>query len=199
MSGRLVRRKEFRELGPEEVETLLGVASGYAYGPLIRTAVYTGLRIGELLGACNGRMLTRNVSVLHVRRQWAQEGALTEPKTEDSKRDVILAPGLVSFLREHREKALTLGRARPEDFVFASRRGTPLGHRNVNRAFTKIVERAGLSGEPKLTFHGLRAVYAAMMIERGITATVLSKQLGHRNATVTEQRVHPPVQPRPHG
>jgi integrase len=92
------------------------------------------------------------------------------------------------FLREHRERALSRGRARPEDFVFASRRGTPVGHRNVCRAFTRIVEEAKLDGEPKLTFHGLRHLYASLMIERGISSTVLAEQIGHTSSTVTEQR-----------
>src|SRR5439155_18535470 len=74
------------------------------------------------------------------------------------------------------------------DFVFASRQGTPLGHRNVCRAFTRIVKTAGLDGEPKLTFHGLRHIYASMMIERGISSTVLAEQMGHTSSTVTEQR-----------
>ncbi len=74
------------------------------------------------------------------------------------------------------------------DFVFASKRGTPLGHRNVCRTFTDITEKAGLDGEPRFTFHSLRAVYAALMIERGITSTVLASQMGHADSGVTERK-----------
>ena len=95
-------------------------------------------------------------------------------------RRVILAPEMNAMLRKRKEDAFAAGRARPEDLVFPSRRGTPLGHRNVARAFTTIVDRAGLGGEKRLTFHGLRHVYASMVIERGITPTVLAEQMGTR-------------------
>ena len=72
--------------------------------------------------------------------------------------------------------------------MFASRRGTALGHRNVCRSFTEITDRAGLGGEPRFTFHSLRAVYAALMIERGITSTVLASQMGHADSGVTERK-----------
>lgn len=124
----------------------------------------------------------------HVTKQWTREGELAEPKTPKAMRRVVMPPDLATFLREHPEQAFSKGRAKPEDFVFASRVGTPVGHRNVCRAFTRIVERAGLAGEPRLTFHGLRHLYASLMIERGISSTVLAEQLGHSSSTITEQR-----------
>jgi integrase len=90
----------------------------------------------------------------------------------------------VLALRKHKARSRF---STERDFVFASRQGTPLGHRNVCRAFTRIVKAAG-DGEPKLTFHGLRHIYASIMIERGISSTVLAEQIGHTSSTVTEQR-----------
>ena len=97
----------------------------------------------------------------------------------------MVAPDLVRFLRAHKARSRF---STERDFVFASRKGTPVGHRNVCRAFTRIAKAAGLDGEPKLTFHGLRHVYASMMIERGISSTVLAEQMEHTSSTVTEQR-----------
>jgi hypothetical protein len=50
------------------------------------------------------------------------------------------------------------------------------------------VQRAGLAGEPKLTFHGLRHLYACLMIERGVSSKVLADQMGHTSSAVTEAR-----------
>jgi integrase len=182
-----VVRREFRELGPDEIDALLAAAARAEYFPLIKTAIYTGLRLGETLGL-QWQDLDFEAGLVHIRKQWSREGGLTEPKTPAAVRRVVLAPDLIQFLREHKQRALGRGRARPDDFVFASRRRTPLGHRNVCRAFTRIVKEAKLDGEPKLTFHGLRHVYASMMIERGISSTVLADQMGHASSTITEQR-----------
>ncbi|HKG44431.1 MAG TPA: tyrosine-type recombinase/integrase [Gaiellaceae bacterium] len=58
----------------------------------------------------------------------------------------------------------------------------------VCRAFSDITAKAGLDGEPRFTFHSLRAVYAALMVERGITSTVLASQMGHADSSVTERK-----------
>lgn len=182
-----VTRGGFRELGPEDVQRLLTEAARYEYGPLVRSTVYSGLRLGEALGLQWGD-IDFDGGLIHVTKQWTREGELAEPKTTKAVRRVVMPPDLVTFLREHREHSFAKGRAKPEDFVFASRVGTPLGHRNVCRAFTRIVERAGLAGEPTLTFHGLRHLYASLMIERGISSTVLADQMGHSSSTITEAR-----------
>jgi integrase len=121
---------------------------------------------------------------LHVWRQWTTGGGFSKPKTASSVRHVVLAQDLVHFLRAHKARSRF---STETDFVFASKRGTAAGHRNVCRAFTEITEKAGLGGEPRFTFHSLRAVYAALMIERGITSTVLASQMGHGDSGVTER------------
>jgi integrase len=173
-----------RELGPDDLDRLLDVAKPFAYFPLIRTAVYTGLRLGELLGL-TWADIDFERGQIHVHRQWTTDGGFSEPKTRHSNRHVVLAPDLVQFLREHKARSRF---STETDFVFASREGTALGHRNVARAFTLIAEKAGLGGKPSFTFHSLRAVYAALMVERGITSTVLADQMGHADAGVTERK-----------
>jgi len=177
-------RREHRELSPQELDRLLAVAERYSYFPLVKTAVFSGLRLGELLGL-TWEDIELERSQLHVWRQWTTGGGFSEPKTASSTRDVVLAGDLVRFLLEHKARSRF---STETDFVFASKRGTALGHRNVCRAFAEITEKAGLGGEPRFTFHSLRAVYAALMIERGITAAVLASQMGHSDSGVTERK-----------
>ena len=177
-------RREHRELTPEEVERLLAVAEQYSYFSLVKTAIFSGLRLGELLGLTWADVDFEH-GELHVWRQWTTGGGFSEPKTASSIRNVVLAEDLVQFLREHKARSRF---STETDFVFASKRGTALGHRNVCRAFTEITDKAGLGGEPRFTFHSLRAVYAALMIERGITSTVLASQMGHADSGVTERK-----------
>jgi len=132
-------RREHRELTPAELEKLLAVASRYSYFPLVRTAVYTGLRLGELLGL-TWADVDFDRAEIHVHRQWTTGGGFSEPNTPSAVRRVVLAPELVRFLREHKARSRY---STETDFVFASKRGTALGHRNVCRAFTEIVKSRG--------------------------------------------------------
>jgi integrase len=42
-------------------------------------------------------------------------------------------------------------------------------------------------GQPRITFHDLRHAFASVMIERGLSSTVLAHVMGHRDATTTER------------
>jgi hypothetical protein len=67
---------------------------------------------------------------MHVRRALDRKGRDVPPRTRHSVRDVVLMPGLAEALQQHRERSRFNG---PEDFVFASRVGTPPHRRNVWR------------------------------------------------------------------
>jgi integrase len=192
-----VERKELRVLEPAEIAALLRAAgergqrkqAKYDYALLLRTAVFTGLRLGELLGL-QWRDLDQGPGVLHVRRQVTPRGEITEPKTTRARRRVVLAPDLVVLLVEHRRSARATGRGGPIDFVFASKTGRPLSSRNVvHRGFEPAVEDAKLKevGKPKLRFHDLRHCFASMMIDLGLSSTDVAAQLGHANSGITER------------
>jgi integrase len=192
-----VERREIRVLEPAEIAALLRAASErgqrkqakYDYALLLRTAVFTGLRLGELLGL-QWRDLDEVVGVLHVLRQVTPRGEITEPKTVKARRRVVLAPDLVAVLVEHRAEARGTGGGGPIDFVFPSRTGRPLSGRNVvHRGFEPAVEDARLNevGKPKLRFHDLRHCFASMMIDCGLSSTDVAAQLGHANSGITER------------
>jgi integrase len=188
------RRREHRIWSPEDIQALLVASeqlarqpkSKYDYSPPIRTAIYTGLRIGELLGL-QWRDVDLNEGVINVQAQWTREGIRTEPKTPTAKRRVPLAPDMVKHLTALKLKSPY---SADDDFVFASHNGTtPVSPINVRRrGFEAAVKLAGLDrpGEPKLTFHDLRHAFASIMIERGISSTVLAHIMGHTNSSITE-------------
>lgn len=179
-----IARTEFRELGPAEVELLLRAAEGRDCFSLVTTAIFTGMRLGELLGLLWEDVDFANATI-HVHRQWSREGHHAEPKTRAAHRRVVLAPDLLTFLRLHRARSRF---STESDFVFSSRAGTALGHRNVCRAFTAVAKKAGLAEVPKVTFHSLRHIFASSLIERGCSATVVAEQMGHSNSRITEER-----------
>ena len=78
------------------------------YGSLVRVALMTGCRKGELL-ALRWRDLDLDVPVLRVERtlQWLPRQGFTfkEPKTKKSRRRVALSPEVVTVFRSLRDSA----------------------------------------------------------------------------------------------
>jgi integrase len=190
-------RREMRILEPAEIATLLAASADranrkhakYDYTPLLRTAIFSGLRLGELLGL-EWRDLDEVAGTLDVRRQVTPYGEITEPKTARARRRVVIAPELARLLEGQRRLARRHGHGRPESFVFASNVGGPLSSRNVvNRGFHPAVRDAKLDrpGKPKLRFHDLRHCYASMMVAQGLSSADVAAQLGHANSGITER------------
>jgi integrase len=75
---------------------------------------------------------------------------------------------------------------RDEDPIFASREGTPLGHRNVTRrGFEAARDEAKLPDY--LTFHELRHAAASRLIAAGLDDELIADQLGHEDSTITRR------------
>lgn len=176
-------RQEMRILDRREMSALLDAADD-RYRPLIATAVFTGLRIGELLGL-TWRDLDLDAGILRVRKQLDRSGERVEPKTAQAIRDVVLMPALGRILREHRLRSPHSGDG---DFIFASAEGTGLDRRNaVRRGLKRAVQLAGLDGadRPKLRFHDLRHTFASLLVAQGHNVVFVSRQLGHASPNIT--------------
>jgi integrase len=154
---------------------------------LLATAVFTGLRLSELLGLSWADVEFES-AVVRVRKQLAKDGSRVEPKTPQALRAVVLMPALGRVLRSVKEQAFGLGHAGPADFVFASTTGGPMHVRNVaRRGLARAVEIAGLDsdGKPRLRFHDLRHCFASLLISGGADVVFVSRQLGHANPSIT--------------
>jgi integrase len=134
-----------RVLGRDEVARLLACCAE-RYRSLVATALFTGMRISELLGLVWGDV-DLDAGVIHVRAQLSRAhhgspSTRVAPKTRAAVRDIPLVPQLRDVLAAHRDDVDQDG---PEAWVFASQTGTPLGHRNAQRrALSKAARRAGL-------------------------------------------------------
>jgi integrase len=177
-------RREMRILDRDEIARLLE-ASPPNYGALLTTAVFTGLRLGELLGL-TWADVDLSAEFIRVRKQLDRSGERVRPKTPFAARDVELMPALARMLRVHREQRFAIGHARPEDFVFGTIHGTPLHYRNVvRRGLDVAVNRAGLAMTPRLRFHDLRHTFASLLIAEGADVVFASRKLGHASVKTT--------------
>jgi integrase len=149
------------------------------------TALYTGMRISELL-ALTWADVDLGAGVIHVRAQLsrAHRGTLARrvaPKTAAAVRDIPLVAQVATLLREHRDGAAF---AQPADFVFATGNGTPLGHRNVeSRALQRAAASAGVA---PVRFHDPRHTFAShLIVDLALDVAQVSRILGHASVTTT--------------
>lgn len=179
-----VGRREMRILERDDIEKLLAAASD-RYRPLLATAVFTGLRLGELLGL-TWADIDLDAGLVRVRKQLdTKHGTLVETKTPQAVRDVVLMPALGRLLREHK---LASPHSTRTDPVFASTKGTPMHVRNISRrGLEKAIEKAELDeeGKPRFRFHDFRHTFASLLIAQGADVVFVSRQIGHANPSIT--------------
>jgi len=175
-------------LTPDEIVKLLDVAepprrskAGNTitnnYRLLIKTAIFTGMRSGEIRGLQWGD-IDWNSGQIHVRRSW-KDGQYHAPKTQASMRRIDLAEFLITELKEWH---LACPRGN-DDLVFPNLAGNPMSNTNLlQRGFYPALRRAGLR---KIRFHDLRHTFASLLIANGEDIVRVSRLLGHSSPTVT--------------
>ncbi|GGQ77720.1 tyrosine-type recombinase/integrase [Couchioplanes azureus] len=183
------RTVERRALTVDEARRLLDSIAGERLEALWVCALTVGLRRGELLGLrwsdldFAGGALTVRQTVLRV------DGRLvfTPPKTDRSRRTVPVPAQTLALLRRHRrqqdeERAKADERWREHGLVFASRLGTPMEPRNLDREWHATRERAGL---PWLRLHDLRHACATFLLASGASPRTVMQTLGHSQISLT--------------
>ena len=135
--------KEISMVGPGHVRLLLDAAKPTPYYVAFFTAVYTGLRRGELLGLrwCDIDLDLATLSVIQALQQLrGGQYIFREPKSRRGRRQIALSPSLAILFREHRTKQendrrLLCRPLVPTDLVFSHPDGRPLRPTSVTRAF----------------------------------------------------------------
>lgn len=151
----------------------------------IRLCLYTGLRIGELLGL-EWQDVDMGKGILHVQktvyREKNAEGEwqlfVDRPKTAASERMVPLPGYLAEDLRIYRIGARSA-------FVIENKKAERMSIRSYQYLFERLTEKAGVR---KLNFHALRHTFATRALECGMDIKTLSELMGHKNATITLNR-----------
>jgi len=178
-----ILREEMRIIDRDEINALLRSAP-VQYRTLLATAIFTGLRAGELLGLRWSHLdLARGV--IRVRDQIDRTGIRHPLKTDKGRRDVVLQPALATLLREHRRNS---SHPRDGDHIFTRRDGRPMHPDVVRRCgLQRAASIAGLDspGKPRLRLHDLRHGYASLLVAQGTDITYVSRQLGHASITTT--------------
>lgn len=152
----------------EEIDRILTAEPDYVLLPLITFALYTGMRISELLG-----LYWSDISedVIHVRRQYYR-GSWCPPKGNKTR----LIPAHTKI------KEMCLNHAGDSDLVFQTVNGNPLDQKNINRSLDRFYGRIGI---PHKKFHAYRATFITNLCRKGVPIQTVSKLAGHENINVT--------------
>lgn len=203
-----VEHVEMQVWTPGQADTFLKAARPHRLYAAFYLALMTGMRRGEVLGLqwkdidWDRSRLTVRHSLVEVRREpegrilrgrptvSRLEVSLQTPKTRGSRRTILLSPGTIAALREHRrqqdaERAVA-GEAWPgspgHGHVFATELGTPTDPRNFYRHFIDLIQGSGV---PRLRLHDLRHTAASLMIRQNIPPKTVSERLGHADVAFT--------------
>jgi integrase len=183
-------RREMKTLTPGEVRRLFEAAEGTKLEALFVLAATSGMRQGELLGL-RWEDVDLDTAKARVRRslQRCRQGfVFAEPKSDRSRRQVLLADVAVSALRRHRvaqtEERLRRGPAWEDcDLVFTNASGRPIEVTNLTlRHFRPLLAKAGL---PLIRFHDLRHTAATLMLAQNVNPKIVSEMLGHSQISIT--------------
>jgi integrase len=174
-----VRCGRDRIASPAEAELLLAALAA-ADRPLWATALYAGLRRGELMGL-RWQDVDFAQGVLHVVRAWdPKERQMVKPKSNAGLRRVPIPAALRAFLAPLQLASV----ADPDALVFGVR-GEPFSASSVGERAQRAWKAAGL--EP-ICLHECRHTFASLMIAAGVNAKALSTFMGHANISITLDR-----------
>jgi integrase len=171
-----VRGVRDRVADPVEAEALLAALEPRDRA-LWATALYAGLRLGELRGLGWGDIDLAE-GLIRVQRSWdAREGEIS-PKSRAGVRRVPMIPELRDLLVEHRLD-------HPGDGLVFGADGRPFNPTSVAQRAKRAWQAARLD---PITLHECRHTFASLMIAAGVNAKALSTFLGHSSVTITFDR-----------
>lgn len=193
-------KPKVRVLGKEKLKVFLEAASKNPWYLEILLGLFCGLRKGEILGlkfqdfdfekqtVRISRQLVGNLK-LKEKEFTVTEYAVIErnPKTENSYR-ILRVPKVVMQEVKRRQQLIELRKTdsgieyKNFDYVCCQENGEPRSLTAMNQALTKICNRNGL---PNITVHGLRHMFATILIELGVPLFKISGLLGHSSVHTT--------------
>ena len=178
----------------KEADTLLAALEGKPLLPIVRLALVTGARRGEIAGL-KWDDVDEDKRTLTFRRSIEKVGKVLGeklPKTPRSIRTIRLSENDVTILREHwraqAEIALKLGVRLPLDaYLFPGsieRPSAPIDPDRLTQNFAKVLERLKIKRRG-LSFHSLRHTNATLLLWKKVDDKVVARRLGHSTTKQT--------------
>ena len=176
-------KKPVRFLNEKQMQAFLECAKIDRYYALFATAIYTGMRRGELLALEWSDIDFKNAKI-NVSKQY-YKGIKQSTKTNKA-RSVDIPPALLEILKEHKQNCNILTK-----FVFHNMSGGAIhAYYMEDKHFHPLLKECNkiLDDENQITnfrFHDLRHTYATYLLSKNIPIKYVQSQLGHSSAKMT--------------
>lgn len=174
----------------KELMTFLDEFSNPQMPRVIKTLIYTGMRVGELTALhweevdLDKAMITVKYNLYRLDGKYQ----LSTPKTKSSARVIALPPQLVEILREQKSwqdecRKAVGNRWIERGAVFTGSYGEYMNKNYINLQFKQLLAKHNF---PDIHIHDLRHANASLLINMGVPVKVISEHLGHRDTRTTE-------------
>ena len=186
--------KEIQPLDTPEITKLLNAIKGHEFETLIKAALFTGMRSGELLGLTWDCIDFENGSIF-IRKQLLPPRRKGEVCTfgtlkNDRPRTVTPAPFVMQALKDHKraqaQQRLSAGPLWNDEgfpgLVFTHQTGGHLTQSGVWKMLQRVLQSAGIE---QRRFHDLRHTYAVSSLRSGDDVKTVQENLGHHTAAFT--------------
>jgi integrase len=187
---RRVDERHVDPMRPEEARAIIDAFDGHSLHALVAAALWTGLRMGELL-ALTWDHVDLDRRELFVVQSLGRVDGITEiwtTKTKRSARALPIAEPLRDILAAHKRRQRE-GRLAASDWdeswgdlVFSTQSGEPLSRNAVSAAFRDRLQAAKLR---RRRFHDLRHGAATLWLAAGVDLKTVSTLLGHSTIATT--------------
>lgn len=184
----------------DEQAQLIRASYQHRYGVFIRLVLFTGLRLGELLGL-RWEDIDMQSNLLHVRRtlnrlnkvkprapgEPTTEIVIQPPKSQNSIRSIPLLPAVIQDLMnwksiQRNDQVMMGDQYRDSGMIVTNPSGGFIEPRTFKDQYDQILALAGLR---HFTFHALRHTFASRAMEQGMDAKTVSVLLGHASVSFT--------------
>ena len=178
------RKTKFQYFNEKEIKQLLNLFKNTRYENIIKFALGTGMRKGEILGLQwrDVDFNNRNIHVVHNLSYVANianngmrtyRTILQTPKSENSIRIIPMSKQIYNLLNSLNKDS---------DYVFSSR-GSHFDIKWTEKFWSKTLKGTNLEGK---TFHDLRHTFATMLLLNGANLIQIKELLGHSSVKITE-------------
>ena len=187
-----VEKPSIKPFDSVQLTDFLQAIAGNPLEKLFTVTVFTGMRMGEVIGLTWDCISFVNGTIT-IRRQWQRKERgggehSFAPLKNDKTRTITPASFVMDVLQKQRKEQIAYrlhaGDAWKNElnFVFTNELGEYLVDRTVYNTFKRIAKQIGL---PDTRFHDLRHTYATLALKNGDNIKDVSEALGHATVAFT--------------